>query len=663
MQHPYYRQPSIDPFLARCLQVASLPSDEVAQVRLQRLAMWSAVSRTGDSEKQAWLQELPQHSRKLYGSTGFNGPLFAKMHRYMVSLGYPDKHLWRDVCKGFPTGCVLPDTGLWSRSADADQACARRGSTDQIFEKSPEMVKSWLKHRKPDSELSSLLKRNEKEVQRGSRVEVCLSSLRDGSFVAHPEFTVKGGRACDDVSVSGWNDTTVSKERLALPSADDVVDYSSRLLEQDPLADPLLAVADEDAAYRNWANGWPSAMIMLVLLGNRQVRAFKDYALCFGDKAFVYAYNRLRTFITSFCRVEFAIAAWSYFDDTAVVDRRMTMFNAWYVFLQLHFLLVVPIKGNPLVHSEQGPERKYLPPAPSNRFLGEKVYVNSLPCTVAPTPSRKESGKELLAQALARDELLQSLASSVFSKLRFLGTELHGKCGIPALQALLSHEKAPTPKLGAALRSALLWLSELLEGAGPREWPWGAAASHTLHIFGDASEPGCTSNYRPQLGAVLVLPDSSLQAFSVEVPQSVIDLLPTQKKIYYLELLWPVLAVYIWHRLLHQAYVVVYDDNEGAKFNLLRGFSNDFTSALFLAVFWGAAAAQKSRPWIARVDSKDNPADCLTKPGLDMQHLRGAWHVPDEQIGDFWTFLIPLLQSQSFPKWASFEQAFCQPVQ
>ena len=194
----------------------------------------------------------------------------------------------------------------------------------------------------------------------------------------------------------------------------------------------------------------------------------------------------------------------------------------------------------------------------------------------------------------------------------------------------------------------------------------GPASGHGArprHIFGDASEPGCTSNYRPQLGAVLVLPDSSLQAFSVEVPQSVIDLLPTQKKIYYLELLWPVLAVYIWHRLLHQAYVVVYDDNEGAKFNLLRGFSNDFTSALFLAVFWGAAAAQKSRPWIARVDSKDNPADCLTKPGLDMQHLHGAWHVPGEQVGECWTFLIPLLRSQCFPKWASFEQAFCQPVQ
>eukprot|EP00973_Karenia_brevis_P055118 7664259-Karenia_brevis.AAC.1 len=80
---------------------------------------------------------------------------------------------------------------------------------------------------------------------------------------------------------------------MCLPSADDAVDYASRLLSLDPHCRPNLAVADEDHAYRNWPARNPMAMIMLVFLGKGQARAFKDHALCFGDKAAVYGYNRI----------------------------------------------------------------------------------------------------------------------------------------------------------------------------------------------------------------------------------------------------------------------------------------------------------------------------------------------------------------------------------
>ena len=92
-----------------------------------------------------------------------------------------------------------------------------------------------------------------------------------------------------------------------LCSTDDPLDYASRLLEADRHCEPWIVFADEDSAYRNWPNDRPNALIMLVFLANR-IRAWRDHALCFGDVAGVYGYNRIRTFLTTSCRVEFALA-------------------------------------------------------------------------------------------------------------------------------------------------------------------------------------------------------------------------------------------------------------------------------------------------------------------------------------------------------------------
>jgi hypothetical protein len=103
---------------------------------------------------------------------------------------------------------------------------------------------------------------------------------------------------------------------------------------------------------------------------------------------------------------------------------------------------------------------------------------------------------------------------------------------------------------------------------------------------------------------------------------------------------------------------VYYEDNTAAQHNLLNGFSSCFAPSLFLALFWGAAAAQKSHPWIARVTSADNPADALTKPGLPMGHLDEA-AMEDASVCDrFWDLLVPHLQERSFPKWAEVEHLF-----
>ena len=262
---------------------------------------------------------------------------------------------------------------------------------------------------------------------------------------------------------------------------------------------------------------------------------------------------------------------------------------AWHLFLKMHALLRIPLKGNPLdPASKDLAGKKFLPPSTNNRFLGEMVSIGRLPCSISPTARRQESGLFLINEVKRSGRFHQGDAASLFQKLRFLMSAVHGRCGLPALQPIAARQNEDRSDVTLALASAFEWLPELLLGAGPREWPWRQDAPTPLHIFGDASEPGERTGGPPMLAAVIRLPGGALRAFHTRVPQAVIAALPPRaKKIYFYELLWPVLAAYIWKDLLGKAYPVYYEDNTAAQHNLLNGFSSCFAPSLFLALFWG----------------------------------------------------------------------------
>lgn len=664
LTHPFSKPPPLDPVLKRCLTVTCMDPAQVKKSRFLLLAAWDAQATEAEQERVSWLQSLPKHSAALYGHSRFHGPLFKRMFDFMQALGYPDASLWHDVCIGMPTGQFLKPCGLWPLASTPVEPSGC-WSAAFAFKRAPSLLRKWLATRGHCKGAATILERNRLECEAKRRQEVDWQSLKPGSYVVHPEFVVAQtgkDRVCTDCSSSGsgWGEATVSLEKLQLPSTDDVVDYGSRLHEAIPNCKPQLAVADEDSAYRNWPNSRPDAMMMALFLGQGRCRVWQDFAMCFGDVAAVYGYNRIRLFITVFCRVVFAIAAWSYYDDTALVDIKDLAHSSWYIFLKLHALLRIPIKGNPLdPASKPLAGQKFFPPAGKNKFLGEMVSIAAFPCQVAPTPDRLAKGKALLAHMRAERSLPSGDASSVFGKLRFLGSELHGRCGLPALQPFAARQSESSHDWTDVLDSASSWLLQLLEAVGPREWAWQSSVPPAIHIFGDASEPCSQAAGRPRLGAVMWNAASGeTHTFELDIPASICVLFPGSRHIYYYELLWPVVACFIWRRELRSSYSIFYEDNEGAKFNLLSGFSSDWYSSLLLALFWGSSAVQVSRPWVARVASADNPADCLTKPGLDRSHLVSASATDASDIEEFWNFLFELLKGRHFPDWSAFHGMF-----
>ena len=272
-----------------------------------------------------------------------------------------------------------------------------------------------------------------------------------------------------------------------LPGAIDLIAYSSRLLAARPGVKPNLAVADEEHAYRNWAVECPDAMIMVVIL-RRTLRAWRDFALCFGDKGAVYAYNWVRVMISIFFLVEFALPVWPYYDDSAIMDIAELATASWWIFLKFHALLNIPVKGNPLSLSggtPRGGERIFQPPAPQNIYLGERVRVGAMPCGAGPTDLRIKSIVALVDTIEANGVFPPSEASSVFGTTRFAGSELHGRVGLPALQPICKRQHEQCSQITPALVSSFRLLRDVLFEVGERTWPDLSAPPPSIQVLGE----------------------------------------------------------------------------------------------------------------------------------------------------------------------------------
>jgi hypothetical protein len=297
--------------------------------------------------------------------------------------------------------------------------------------------------------------------------------------------------------------------------------------------------------------------------------------------------------------------------------------------------------------------------------LGEHLSVGTWPVTAAPTENRIKNGRSLLEACLRERRVPPSSAGTLAGKWRFLGGSLYSRVGYPGLAPLYARQHGSSDGMTLALEMGISWLLEVSRHIGPREWLWGSAAPAPLQLFGDASEPGDSAAPRV-CAAILQRPDATTQYFHVAIPGALLALLsPRAKQICVLELLWVIIAVIIWHDVLHDAYLVAYDDNEAARGGIVRGMSSHWDLNVLLAILWGSAAELRCKLWAERVASADNPADCLTKPGLDKSHLQRAIDISG--LVD-WPPLFAQLQSilakRTLPRWHEVvEWAHCSRAQ
>lgn len=672
--HPFAQPITLHPLYERALRAQALPLNTFRQLVLGRMAFWDSQASRLREEREVWLASLPEHARVLHTQTGLHGPLLLAIHKHLVARGYPDISVASHASNGFPAGGELPRSCLWHSDPSRKQEDLHDLSSCCLG--TAERVQAWAQQRAVNKDAAELLNKHLASEAAGREREVTWASIKDSErCLVHPCFLLRqGGKAREimDCTAGMLNLSQHSAEKLPLPGIEDVADFAARLRCQLGKR-ARIAVADEKAAFRNWPNAEPNLHVAAVFgcpaADNPQqaFRCFLDYALTFGDASAVYAYNRVRFLVTAFLVYEFFIPVWSFYDDSALALPDDVADLLWFVFLKVHVLLQIPIKGNPLdSRCASDDTDKLRIPRAANKFLGEIINISRLPISISPTPERVRNCKMLLSHILASGRLSPAVASMLAGKLRFLSGSLHCRVGIPGLAPLYRRQKEEGDRLHPPLRAGLRWLAEIIAHVGPRTWHWGSEALPVWSILGDASEPA--DQEAPRICAAILRGHGAhkFEYFAIQVPSDCLRaFIPRAKQIGILEMLWVFLALCVWRRTLRSGCVTAFEDNSGAERGIIRGMSKHEDLNCLLALIWGTAAQASLQLWADRVASADNPADCLTKSGLDRSHLQDAVNITDcINWKDIFGELRGILAGRRVPSWSIiqvFEQWAVQP--
>ena len=115
------------------------------------------------------------------------------------------------------------------------------------------------------------------------------------------------------------------------------------------------------------------------------------------------------------------------------------------------------------------------------------------------------------------------------------------------------------------------------------------------------------------------------EAFGAEVPRFFVEAVSAStgslRIIAQLELLPVLLAIWAWPASLLPAgrRVIVFIDNDSARFALIRGYSPVPASRALVETTWQELARAQAAPWFERVPSTGNPADAPSR--CDFQRL------------------------------------------
>jgi len=221
-----------------------------------------------------------------------------------------------------------------------------------------------------------------------------------------------------------------------------------------------------------------------------------------------------------------------------------------------------------------------------------------------------------------------SQATTLRGRLVFSNSQTYGRKGALAyyhLGLIANMPGNPWIPLGTKLRWPLQWWKEQVAGCKPRTIRTGQQRS-PLYLFTDGScDPDETSptGIKAAYGAVLYDPeDSTLETFGRDIGPELLRILSghgaKQQIVGQSELLPCHAARTIWKERLQNRRIVLYVDNEAARFGLIKGTRPTLDSAWIINEYWTAEAENETTTWVDRVPSASNCADGPSRGRFDI---------------------------------------------
>ena len=248
------------------------------------------------------------------------------------------------------------------------------------------------------------------------------------------------------------------------------------------------------------------------------------------------------------------------------------------------------------------------------------------------TDSRVQELCSDLRATISDGKLSAKQAQRLRGRMQFAEGQLFGRTGRRCLRALSSFAEGEKQVLDDKDIFFLDLFCKLLHSNVPREVR--AFESENVVIFTDACYESEDAKWPCGLGGVLYHSGQVL-FFSLPVNKTGRDTLGEQSKqqiIFEAETLAAVLAFLLWKDHFKNKRCLIFVDNEGTKFSLLKGSSSNQVVDVLAGYFAEMEAQIHSFTWIARVPSKSNIADPPSRNDIDLDFFRRANNVSSEAL-------------------------------
>jgi hypothetical protein len=249
-----------------------------------------------------------------------------------------------------------------------------------------------------------------------------------------------------------------------------------------------------------------------------------------------------------------------------------------------------------------------------------------------------------IQEVLDSKTLSAKQAQRLRGRMQFAESQMFGRTGKRCMKVLGAFAEGYKHKLGTKDLFFLGLFKQLLLENVPRELR--ALNQGNIAVFTDACYERDDQLWPCGLGGVICF-NGQVQYFSLPVDKKGRDILGEHCKkqiIFEAETLAALVAFFLWHELFKSQRCLIFVDNEGTKFSLLKGSSDNDTVDFLASYFAELEAKVHSFTWIARVPSKSNIADPPSRNVTNLEFFKNATDVSTRAQGCLDSLLARLLE-------------------
>ena len=608
-KHPYDISKSIPDVLLKVVEfLCATPDLEVSKTRLKFLYRWSKRARELKAEEDQLKANMdPEVAAAVQDKRIL---VFGEILR---ELNYPDVGVLDELQFGAGLVGEVPITGMLPyRFSPALMSV-------QELEVASESLRPQFEHSargSGDAEVDATVwSQTLEEVDAGwLKGPMTLDDIPAGAPISR-RFGIRQGqkiRLIDNYASSQVNDCVTVHESPVLHTVDICAAVTAAYFQRanHVKADPELKVRTFDltSAYRQIAVHPESRRFGFIHVYDPAKGAwafFQTLVLPFGAVRSVHSFLRLARAVWYVGCVGLNLLWTSFYDDFIVMSSNSLTKNAELAVSGLFKLLGWRF-------AESG--KKCVPFDTSCAALGVVFNLaksKQCICEVANTDKRVEELSFAIRQVVATGQLNKLEAQKLRGRMQFAEGQLYGRTGRRCIRVLSEHAQGLRRQLTKRSSEFLEQFVSLLVTAGPRTITVDFDAP--VLIFTDACYERDAVSWKSGIGGVLVDPYKAYKEFfSLELSDEQRLLLGEMTKkqlIFEAETLAAVLAFSMWHTKAKDRLSYLFVDNEGTKFCLIRGASENPIVDQLVFQFCEAEALAHAVNWIARVPSYSNCAD------------------------------------------------------